>query len=377
MKKLFLLLCFPLCTFSANATHIIGGEMSYVCLGNDSYEITLKLYRDCYNAQAPYDNPAYLTVFNSSGIIVELLTILFPGSDTLSVQTNCAAIVPYVCAEQAIYTDTVTLPPLAGGYTLVYQRCCRSSIIENILDPLNTGMSVTATIPDPSLATCNNSPVFINNPPFAFCIGVPISYDHSAVDPDGDSLVYELCPGVSGATSFDPMPLYPLPPPYADVTYVSPYSGGYPFNTNPALAIDPQTGMLSGTPSSIGIFSLAVCVKEYRNGNLLGIHRRELAQVYTISGGANPTGVNGIVLGDINIYPNPAHESIVIDASNTGSIIEEIKICNAIGQEVKAFIPAAGEKLISADTHDVPAGMYFVRVVTQNGILHSPLMVVK
>ena len=32
---------------NANATHLVGGEMTYEYLGDDEYQITLIAYRDC------------------------------------------------------------------------------------------------------------------------------------------------------------------------------------------------------------------------------------------------------------------------------------------------------------------------------------------
>ena len=31
----------------SKATHLVGGEMTYTCLGNNTYEIQLVIYRDC------------------------------------------------------------------------------------------------------------------------------------------------------------------------------------------------------------------------------------------------------------------------------------------------------------------------------------------
>ena len=44
------------------ATHIVGGEITYNCLGNDQYEITLSVYRDCYNGQPYFDQPAIIGI---------------------------------------------------------------------------------------------------------------------------------------------------------------------------------------------------------------------------------------------------------------------------------------------------------------------------
>ena len=37
------------------SAHIIGGEMTYVCLGNDNYRIKIKLYRDEAGGGAEFD----------------------------------------------------------------------------------------------------------------------------------------------------------------------------------------------------------------------------------------------------------------------------------------------------------------------------------
>ena len=69
------------------ATHIVGGEIYYDCLGNNNYAITLKIYRDCYNGTAPYDSPALLYIFNSSGTLLDSVPIAFPGS-TIFIASN-------------------------------------------------------------------------------------------------------------------------------------------------------------------------------------------------------------------------------------------------------------------------------------------------
>src|SRR5581483_8683024 len=51
------------------------------------------------------------------------------------------------------------------------------------------------------------------------------------------------------------------------------------FTNNPSNAgnfvIDPHTGQLTGTPNTVGLFDITVCVSEYRNGQLLGVLRRD------------------------------------------------------------------------------------------------------
>ena len=61
-----------LCCFSSteiNATHIVGGQINYKCLGNSKYEITLTVRRDCLNGadSVYFDNPAVFGVFYRVG----------------------------------------------------------------------------------------------------------------------------------------------------------------------------------------------------------------------------------------------------------------------------------------------------------------------
>lgn len=259
------------------ATHIVGGEIYYDCLGNNDYRITLKLYRDCINGVAAYDNPAYIGVYNSSGSLIYNLSVPFPGSNYVPPTINSPCYTPptSVCVEEAIYQTVANLPAIPGGYVLVYQRCCRNNTILNLNNPGQVGSTYSISIPGPNFAVCNSSARYNNFPPIYLCQGAPLVFDHSATDPDGDSLVYELCDPYDGASSVQPQPNPPSGPPYSFVPFASPYSGTYPMSSNPAMAIDPVTGLLTGTPNMVGQWVVGVCCKEYRNGILIAINKRD------------------------------------------------------------------------------------------------------
>jgi hypothetical protein len=59
----------------AYATHIVGGEIYYTCLGGDNYKITLKLYRDCFNGQAAFDSPAFIGIYDASNNLLNTLAV--------------------------------------------------------------------------------------------------------------------------------------------------------------------------------------------------------------------------------------------------------------------------------------------------------------
>ncbi len=267
-------------TFKGYSPHIVGGEIHYKCLGSNWYEITLKVYRDCAAPPpaALYDNPAWVFVFDSAGDSLKRIDIPFPGSDTIDpyLSDSCIVIPPNLCVEEAIYTINDSLPPIPGGYHLVYQRCCRNVSIVNIFNPGTVGATYETIIPDTSLVSCNNSPYFNNFPPIAICANEPMLFDHSATDLDGDSLVYELGTPFLGATSTSPMPNPASSPPYDTVPFINPpYWHEYPINASPPLAVDPQTGLLTGTPTLLGQFVVGISVKEYRNQVLITEHKRD------------------------------------------------------------------------------------------------------
>ncbi|MBI1286525.1 MAG: T9SS type B sorting domain-containing protein [Flavobacteriales bacterium] len=277
MKQLFSLLAilFFITVQRVSATHIVGGELVYTYLGNSQYAITLVVYRDCLSGQAPFDDPAAIGIFNSSGTLVQDLSFSLDSIVQLqsTINSSCVTAPNSVCTEAGYYTDIVTLPPTPGGYTIAYQRCCRNSVVQNIVDPGNVGATYVATIPGSGSSPDNSSPIWSNLPPLYVCANLPWQFDHSAFDLDGDSLVYSLCTPYSGATSSSPQPNPPGAPPYTPISWQAPYSindmmGGVP------LTIDPQTGELNATPNAIGTYVIGMCVQEYRNGVLLGETRR-------------------------------------------------------------------------------------------------------
>lgn len=262
----------------SHAFHIIGGEMYYDCLGNNQYLITLKIYRDCSSQfAAPYDDPAYIAIYNASNVPVQTLQVPFPGSVDVEpdLSNPCLIAPPDVCVQQAIYEFTVTLPPSAGGYNIVYQRCCRNTTIVNVIGPSTAGATYTAHIPDPDDAACNNSPRFNNYPPIVVCVNESLVFDHSATDPDGDVLQYSFCTPNQGADALNPQPTLPPPPPYAPIFWAPPYSVSNQIGGTPTMAVDNVTGLLTAQPSSVGQFVVGVCVNEYRNGVLLSTNVRD------------------------------------------------------------------------------------------------------
>lgn len=283
--------------FKGFSTHIVGGEIYYDNLGGNNYRITMKVYRDCINGIPPFDNPAFMTIFDASNNVVMTLNVPLSSSLTVPPTNNspCApGLVGSACVEEAIYITTVNLPPKAGGYYIVYQRCCRNGSILNLISPGNVGTTYWEHIPGPEVVSVNSSPRFTKRPPIYICKGAPINFDHAATDADGDSLVYSLCNPFNGldgccpligTSPSGPSASCPSPPascptvnspfPYASVPFLPPYTASYPLASSPAININPSSGYLSGNPTILGQWVVGVCVSEYRKGVLIAVHHRD------------------------------------------------------------------------------------------------------
>jgi gliding motility-associated-like protein len=283
LKNLIRIVVLFFCVSHAHASHIVGGEIYYDCLGGTTYKITVKVYRDC-NSTTEYDTDLPMTVFNGVGSQIYDFLIPMPTPVQLDVVFNnpCVDIPSGICVQEAVYTKTVTLPASTSGYTLSYQKCCRTGSTQNLINPGDQGITLTIDIPPPADAVCNSSPRFDNYPPLLLCANEPLIFDHSATDPDGDSLVYELCtPYQGGGTTLFPpncatcpSPIPALPPPYTAIVWAGGYSPTNPFGGG-TISINSNTGLLQATPPMPGFFAVGVCVKEYRNGVLLSTNVRD------------------------------------------------------------------------------------------------------
>lgn len=284
--KYLVLLCLLGTSINASATHIVGGELTYTCLGNDQYEIQLTIFRDCYNGNpnAFFDDPASIGVFSAtSNLLLDEILIPFDEmlNDTLQpvLTSECLTIPPDVCVHTTTYTTISTLPFITGGYILAYQRCCRNMTINNIILPLDTGATYDVEISERALQECNSSPKFNTWPPLYICAGFPIFFDQSTTDADGDSIVYSLCAPYEGASPEFPKPQPPNAPPYDIVNWETGFGvddmlNGQNGNGQP-LAINSESGFLTGLPLFIGQYVVGICVEEYRNGELIGVTRRD------------------------------------------------------------------------------------------------------
>ena len=294
MFRAFLISLFFLgISLSSEATHIVGADITYVCSPGNMYEFTVNIYRDCLppsqgggtTVALQDDDPGYFTIYKGSSFFS--FDSVF-SNEVFKIPANfsndCINNPPNTCISRMQFKLSKFLPASTTPYTLIYQRCCRNGTVNNIINPDMTGATYSCTIPpNAGGVNCNNSAVFKNFPPQIICVNNPFVYDHSATDADGDSLSYELCDAFKGASQSDSKPILfgGSIPQIVPVTYRSPFSATLPLGGNPILAIDPKTGIMTGTPNILGRFVVSVCCREWRNGVNINTASREFQFVVT------------------------------------------------------------------------------------------------
>lgn len=253
-----------LLTQNLRASHIAGGDLSYVCLGNNQYQINLNLFVDCLG----FDPGANQTItFTSScgGSATATVNVINPGGTEIS-QLCPAQINNSTCNGGTLpgmwgfhFTGTVTLAPACDTWTMSWTTCCRNAAILNLQTPDVFGSYIQATL-NSVTAPCNSSPSFTSQPIPYVCVNQQVNYNYGVVETDGDSMYYSLINAMDANA--------------VNLAYVAGYSASSPI---PGITINPITGVLTFTPTMLGNFVVVVLVQEYdSNGNLIGTVMRDI-----------------------------------------------------------------------------------------------------
>jgi gliding motility-associated-like protein len=284
-------LCLTLFAQDVCASHAMGADLQYTCLGNNQYRVRLSFYRDCAGidvgtAAVTITAPSCGINTSQSFTLTEQTNFPCPGGGVSGTtgcdvsplcpsqisQNACNAAnpntAPYPGVRSVVYEGIITLPSACSEWFVRFTENARNpsdnttggntanlsvqAVINNTIDPL-TGQSY-----------CNNSVSFSSLPVPFYCVNNPVTYNQGAVDADGDSLRYTIITPLGN--SFNPL------------SYQPGYSASQPIRTNPpnSFQFDPATGQMSFTPSFVETDVLAVRVDEYRNGVLVGSTIRDI-----------------------------------------------------------------------------------------------------
>ncbi|WP_461490697.1 immunoglobulin domain-containing protein, partial [Pontibacter sp. HJ8] len=101
-------------------------------------------------------------------------------------------------------------------------------------------------------------------------------YNFNGIDPDGDSLVYDLVSPLNGySVPTDNVP-FANPAPYPEISWLAGYNKENQVPGSPALNIDRKTGRLTVRPTNKGLFVFGIRSQEFRNGVKIGETRRDI-----------------------------------------------------------------------------------------------------
>lgn len=322
--KLLFLLLFAV-SFSglqkANATHVMGSEIKWECIGKDSFKITVRVYRDCNGV-------------NLSGTPISVRSSC--GTRTIGVGSPALIddITP-VCDEQCTRCNSgscsfkygIQAYDLSGivsvadwrkngccEITISWQQCCRNNAITTGARSQNFYVEGKLNIcQDP----CDNSPTFTGAPLALICLGRDFIYNQGVQDKDVDpktgglldSLVFSFTDPLTSSTGkttwssgYGPnKPLSFLGFPRTDL----PFPRGF--------HLDSVTGDLMFRPMKEEQTVISFKVEEYRDGVLIGVTRRDVQIIVIRCPTNNPPVISGINCSQ----PKPANFSTDACADET------------------------------------------------------------
>ncbi|HEX8515290.1 MAG TPA: T9SS type A sorting domain-containing protein [Bacteroidia bacterium] len=324
-------LFFLSCALTARASHIAGAEIGYRHISGNTYEVSLNLYVDCLG----FDPGATQTINleNTCGAPITMnVNVLNPGGTEVS-QVCTAQLGSTVCNGGSLpgmwvfkYSGTVTLPVPCNLWTMSWTVCCRNNAVTNLVNASSFGIYVESKL-NTVVAPNNISPSFLSERIPYVCQGQLVNYSCAAFEPDSDSLRYTLVSALDNGA----VPL----------SYSSGYSAASPI---PGISIDPASGMLSFTPTTIGSFVVAIRVDEYnQSGILIGSVMRDIqftvmncsnnypslssGDISNFSGSALQTGAHSIEMCtgtnfsfDIN-YSDPNPADVLSYQSNIATVL--------------------------------------------------------
>ena len=133
-----------------------------------------------------------------------------------------------------------------------------------------------------------SSPYFTVKPVPYTCINIPFTYNNGAVDPNNDSLAFDIIQPRTGPTTCNYSPAAVSNVPFSAATPAFNITDN-PFPTNNTFVISPTNGQESFTPAVQGVYVFTTRVKKYRAGVLLSVVMRDIQIVITSCSVPQPT----------------------------------------------------------------------------------------
>lgn len=297
MKKIFILLTLALMSYSNGySTHVMGGGITWKCLGNDSFLVTATVYRDC-NGVALSATP--ISISSTCGTKT-YSTSISKGVDITpicgSMQTRCSSSSStYKYGVEAYkLTTVVDLSSWRKSgcceVTMAWSQCCRNGAITTGSASQNFFVTSSMSI---CQSPCVSSPEWSAPPKNILCLGRDVLMSHEVKVGSGsniDSVVYDMTNPMissvgkatwSGSFNYD-----------APLTFL-----GFPKTTLPfprGFHMDSETGMMMFRPMKAEQTVMRIRTQLYKKGKKVGEISRDFQLIVVKCPSNNVPVLSGI-----------------------------------------------------------------------------------
>lgn len=257
MFKHYIFMLFSFAWLGIFASHNRGGEITYIHLGGNTYEFTITTCTDV-GPQAQADRDELYIDYGDGTIdtLPRVQQVAQPFNHQINyykgIHTFSSAGTYTICMEDPNRNDGILNINGTGGSSSGWGNS------DNVVFSLQTQLVIS-----PFLGNANNSVQFDECPcPAIACLGQIYCYNPQAVDPDGDSLSYELVAPLGSGCSQLGIP----------TSYDFPHNRGGGTGT-----MDTQYGTYCwDSPSMVGEFNFTIKITEWRNGFVVGYVYRDV-----------------------------------------------------------------------------------------------------
>lgn len=363
MKKISLLLSLlSSFVFYSDATHDLGGEITWRCLGNGDYIFYLNVYYECGSIGPSVVNSETITIHGASlptdgTNVINSITVT-PDSNLWNtygqgnISPRCSS-GPIPCngsnttvIKMLQYrSDPITLlgVPPASGWTFYNSRaCCRGNALN--IGPLGASPSLYRAVmyQNTTNGCLTSSPLFSEVPDYYVCSDIESTISYVSEKGTNDSLIYSLDQSLVGT-----------PNSLAFISYQTGFSPTNPTpdsnfdSTNIPFTLKSKTGLATVRARAIGNYNVIVKVDAYNNGSISSSVYRDMVLVFNncsllstgMPNNAPTISINGQVLtGDIYYDTVTVKQTLQLPIQ-----VSDIDLNNNSAQQLRLVI--SGEQL--------------------------------
>ncbi|MBK7567786.1 MAG: T9SS type A sorting domain-containing protein [Bacteroidetes bacterium] len=85
------------------------------------------------------------------------------------------------------------------------------------------------------------------------------------------------------------------------------------------------------------------------------------------------TGIQEVISSNLSVYPNPAEDKLFVSYNVNSK--PQLKLINLAGAEINISEITINENILECDISNIPAGMYFISIISENGIYTTDVII--